>query len=1494
MEKLNNSEAELITGITDENKRKTQIKEVLDETVCWNLIDKYFRDDQYALVKHHTDSYDDFFDHRIKQIIVENNPIQIRKNFNSKTKSYDIEINLYIGGKDGNKIYLGSKPVVYDGDKSHYMTPNEARLRNMTYSTSISYDVDVEFIRKNITGVDEKGKELPSETKTEYIVENRSFGRFPIMTHSSKCVLRGLPSNTIHQMGECYNDNGGYFIIDGKEKAVIPQEKFADNMMYIREYKDDTSDYSYSCIMRTVSENASKPERTLKIHILQENDKYTMGNIVVDIPNVRKPVPLFILMRALGILSDKSIMETILLDLDKYKGLLPLLRPCVHDAGTIFTQQEALYFISILTKRNSIINTHDILMNYFLPQIGEDNYITKAYYLGYMVLELLLVSKKIKMPTDRDSFNFKRVELTGTLLSKLFKEYYLLQKRDIYLRIDKMIYFQHIKMVSEDIEKDDRVPDTSQVTSQDKEVAELDEDKFITMFTNHSNDFFSKKIIEKGFKDAFKGRWGSEKHTRRDGVVQDLNRLSLNSALSQLRKLNLPLDASAKVIGPRLLHGSQYGLIDPIDTPDGGNIGLHKYMSIATHVSSHIHIKNMISWLQQNFKEYIVDYHYEKSSYISSLVKIFVNERWIGSTSNPFELVSKFKLLRRIGCVHWSVSIAFHISKNGIYIYCDEGRLMRPLLYVENGKLSLQLNRQMYSKILSNDFKWNNIIRGTHDKKTDKYLTCLTDFEPETMDTNGNGGNGDEPIVNKNVLDLNELEKKYKTKMSVIDFMDTNECEVSIIAASEDKLNPETIGFTKYSHMEIHPSLLFGVMGNQVIYPENNPATRSLFFCGQSKQAVSLYHSNYQNRFDKTGIVLNYGQTPLVKSRYLEHIQRESQPYGENAIVAIMSYGGYNVEDAILVNKGALDRGLFRTTYFSCVEAREESTTVPESNQDSKIQQVKRGDNVIGKKPKVEYQYLDENGIIKEGTKLNDKIALIGKVIKNPETKDLIDASITPKKGQLGTVEKVFLSEDDEGFRIAKVKISEERIPALGDKMASRSGQKGTIGLIIPQEDMPFTKDGIVPDLIINPHAIPSRMTIGQIIECILGKICTNIGGFGDCTAYINKGDKSQIYGKILQDYGYSSSGNEILYNGYTGEQLKSDIFIGPTYYMRLKHMVKDKINYRARGPKQQLTRQTLQGRANDGGLRIGEMERDGIIAHGASCFLNESFMIRGDEYYMVVCNQSGTIAVYNTEKNAMYSLYSDGPLQFTEVANSDEKMVVKTISHHGRSFSIVRIPYTMKLLIQELQAMNIQMRLITEDNINRFDPITFSNNIGNLLNEENVTKSVNKALIHMKNIVDLGAQTPSPDNELNENNIIDVGDDKMNEIRGQHTPSNTPPNTNNSVQWQIPDTIEKNDNSSGDNSNEITINTVPWGPNNNSGSLNLKENGNTPTVVFQNDDGSIGKAKLQNKEDIINGVNSGASLLHKPDDEENNKGNDGDTEESEENETKKIVTIEP
>jgi hypothetical protein len=299
----------------------------------------------------------------------------------------------------------------------------------------------------------------------------------------------------------------------------------------------------------------------------------------------------------------------------------------------------------------------------------------------------------------------------------------------------------------------------------------------------------------------------------------------------------------------------------------------------------------------------------------------------------------------------------------------------------------------------------------------------------------------------------------------------------------------------------------------------------------------------------------------------------------------------------------------------------------------------------------------------------------------------------------------------------------------------SRAGQKGTLGLIIPEEDMPFTADGIRPDLIINPHALPSRMTIGQIVESLFGKVCTSYGAFGDCTAFQVKGSNHSTYAPLLIKSGFNSSGNQILYNGMSGEQLQADIYIGPTYYMRLKHMVKDKINYRARGPNEALTKQPVGGRANDGGLRIGEMERDGVLAHGMSYFLNESFLVRGDEYFIAVCNKTGTIAIYNESKNLFLSPQADGPIKFNK--NPDGSMNIQNISRFGRSFSILRVPYAFKLLVQELQIMNVQMRIITDDNVDQLLSMSYSDNINKLLHNDielhkNIAKvnSLNRAII--------------------------------------------------------------------------------------------------------------------------------------------------------------------
>lgn len=1231
------------------------------------IIDKLFEDNPNLLVNHHLDSFNEFFKNGIKRILREKNPIRIMKEQDIETGNFNLKCNLYLAGKDGNKIYYG-KPIIFDDGREHFMYPNEARLRNMTYGITIHYDVDLEFF------INEPGKEYPKIPTHTSTLTKMFLGRFPIMLFSDLCVLKNMASDVRFEMGECKNEHGGYFIIDGKEKVIVSQEKFADNMLYVRNKLDDL--YSHSADIRSVSEDASKPIRTLSVRILSPSAKYSNNQIVVILPNVRKPVPLFIVMRALGVLSDKSIIEHCLLDLNKYKGYIDLFIPCVHDAGMIFSREQALKYIATFTKHKTIPHAIEILTNYFLPHIGEMNFTAKAYYLGHMVRELLRVFTNDISPTDRDNFRFKRVELPGDLLYGLFNEHLNIQQKSIYQKIDKEYTYKK----------------------------GIYRSNFIGLIEQNYREFFEDRSIETGFRKAFKGNWGADASTKRIGVVQPLNRLSYSSALSHLRKINLPLDASAKIVGPRRLHSSQWGIIDPFDTPDGGNIGLHKHMSIAATITTNCSGKQISRWLRDRGIKYLE----EGTPSINSLMtKVMVNGNWIGVTNKPREIFEDIKESRKIGVIPLYTSVHWDISNDCIFIYTDSGRICRPVFYIgENGKVSYD-NPEMIKRLKDGEFTWNQLTSGFSKKLTSE--------------------NGEQCEI-RSIAELYGPAdvKSLNSQKGIIEYIDASEEEGLLIAFADSDLTKKS-----YTNVEIHPSLILGIMGNQVVFPENNPFARNLFACGQMRQAISLYHSNHQTRFDKMGVVLNYGQTPLVKSRYLEKITNEQHPYGENVIVAIMCYGGYNVEDSILFNEGSIKRGLFRTTYFNMYETKEESSTVNGSQVDSKFANVEKS-NVVGTRNGYDYSELDEHGLIKENTLLDERKILIGKITTNNDNPHMFsDASIVPKKGQTGYVDKSFITEGEEGFRLAKVRVRDERIPSIGDKFCSRCGQKGTIGLVIPEANMPFTKDGIRPDIIINPHALPTRMTIGQLVETLMGKACAMYGGFGDCTAFMNKGQKATSFGKLLTNVGFNSSGNQILYNGESGEQIGTEIFIGPTYYMRLKHMVKDKINHRAKGPRTILTRQTVQGRANDGGLRIGEMERDGVAGHGAAHFLQESLMVRGDQYYMAICNKSGMTAVYNQSHNLFLSPIADGPIRFA--GTLDNGMNIENITKYGRSFSIIKIPYAFKLLMQELGTMNVQMRLITEENIDQLSSMSFSDNIIKLTGESKTEKAIAKRDIKIK-----------------------------------------------------------------------------------------------------------------------------------------------------------------
>ena len=1359
----------------------------MDSNAIWKIIHTYFEDNPQSLVSHHLESYNDFFQKDIFQIFKEKNPVSLSTVLDTTTGDYKHKCNLYLGGKDGTKIYFG-KPVIYDESRSHYMFPNEARLRNMTYAMTVHYDIDVEFIDilapnelPNIIGDDvirthggslnelDEGKEsendysryrekpfrnFKSQSREEFAAgeaaeeeaakrgggpkkttrqDNRKkvtrdkrtikpfqmtpsvaaalreateksmmgnntqrrtitlsniyLGKFPIMLHSDFCVLKGLPKEVRHTMGECRNDVGGYFIIQGLEKTVITQEKFADNMVWIREGKETKDDdgnlvaateYLYSAEIRSVSENVAKPIRNLSVQLVAPTSKYTNLNIVVNIPNVRKPVPLFIVFRALGIMTDRKIIEMCLLNMDKYEHMIDLFIPSVHDTGSFTTQALAIEYIASLTKGMRTEHALEILADYFLPHIGEVNYTEKAFYLGNMVFRLLSVYTNLEQPTDRDNFKYKRLELVGSLMYDLFREYYNLQLKHIQVEFEKRILYSEILYAN---------------------------DLPLLVQTFHE-EILKNRIVENGFTKAFKGNWGAQTHTKRVGIVQDLNRLSFNTYLSHLRKTNLPMDAGSKLVEPRKLHCSQWGYIDPIDTPDGGNIGLHKSLSIMTQVTrGGKGIREpLVQWMREKISMKFVEECSTKM--LSFMTKIMINGYWAGSILDPLDCVKKIKLFRRNALLPIFMSVTFDIKTNTIFVYTDSGRVSRPIFYQDDDTKKMSFEHKELQELLSkteNKVRWNDLVTGFNKKRADVGFDPSTSRIYELFELY----EGIEKETNPQKLE------RFLVRKAMIDFIDCSESENAFICLNAEDYERHSL--KNYTHMEIHESLIFGNMCNLIVFPENNPPVRNSFSCGQSKQAVSLYHTNYQVRMDKTAVILNAGQIPLVKTRYLEHINHEENTYGINAMVAIMCFTGYNVEDAVLINEGALQRGLFHTTYFTTYQAHEETSKHAHVTTDLKFTNIENETEVIGTKPGYDYSKLDSHGIVREGTEVDDKTVLVGLTTTTSGSTKKVDGSKTTKKGQLGIVDKTFITEGEEGERIAKVRIREVRIPNLGDKFASRAGQKGTVGLVIPERDMPFTKDGIRPDMIINPHAIPSRMTIGHLVECLMGKACLSIGGFGDGTAFVNKGSKVRVFGDILSQMNYHSSGNELLYNGMTGEQMEAEIFFGPTYYMRLKHMVKDKINYRALGPRTALTKQPVSGRANDGGLRIGEMERDAVIAHGLTNFLTESMMERGDKYHVAICNNTGMLAICNPAKNLFMSPMADGPIKF--VGSLDGKEIhIENVTKYGRSFSVVSVPYSMKLLMQELQTINIQMRIITEDNLPQLENMMFSDNIHHLM----------------------------------------------------------------------------------------------------------------------------------------------------------------------------------
>jgi len=714
----------------------------------------------------------------------------------------------------------------------------------------------------------------------------------------------------------------------------------------------------------------------------------------------------------------------------------------------------------------------------------------------------------------------------------------------------------------------------------------------------------------------------------RTGVSQLLDRTNWLSMLSHLRRIVSSLARGQPNFEARDLHGTQWGRMCPFETPEGPNSGLVKNLALLAQISVGINESTVEKFVydQGVLKvEDIITKVTEEGEDIEKYLtwsKVYINGRLVGYYPDGKELAEKIREARRSNKLSDEINVAHIVTEyiNEVRINCDSGRVRRPLIVVKDGK------------------------------------PLVTEQDIER--------------VSKGEITFDDLVKEGK-----IEFLDAEEEENAYIA-----LNPEDLT-KEHTHLEIWPPAILGITASIIPYPEHNQSPRNTYQSAMAKQALGLYAANYQIRTDTRAHLLHYPQKPLVKSRMLDVIGYNERPAGNNAILAVMSYTGYNMEDAIIMNKSSVERGMYRSTFFRLYVTEE--VKYP-GGQEDKIMVPEAGTK--GYKGKDYYRLLEDNGIVPPEVDVKGGDVLIGKVSPPrflQEFKELApeqakrDTSIVTRHGEMGTVDLVLVTETAEGNKLVKVRVRDLRIPEIGDKFATRHGQKGVIGMLISQVDMPYTPKGVVPDIILNPHALPSRMTIGQIMEALAGKYAALTGKIADATPFIETPKINEIKKGILES-GFLPDGTEVVYDGRTGQKVKNRVLFGVVYYQKLHHMVADKMHARARGPVQILTRQPTEGRAREGGLRFGEMERDCLIGFGTAMLIKDRLLDNSDKVTVYVCDQCGYIGWYDRNKNKyVCPIHGD-----------------KTTLHP------VTVSYAFKLLLQELMSMVIAPKLILGDKI--------------------------------------------------------------------------------------------------------------------------------------------------------------------------------------------------
>ena len=1198
------SRQKYMTGV-DESRNKT-VYSTLDKefrtdnpfqdsdlkNIVWNMIDQYFQGPD-RLTQHHLHSFNHFINISVPKIIKESNPIVIKGGFVPTSGRYSIKYIIEFGN-----VYIGTPCLKENDGTTKIMFPSEARWRNLTYSSDISVDIH----HKMITYTD-TGEEIVKVFDTLKQISLRSI---PIMIKSEYCVLSCDQSGKLlSELGECEYEKGGYFIVKGAEKVLISQEKkFPNKLLCFSKNKSQTQ-HENKIEINSISRHNS----TMRFTHMFLDKKAGKKLISINLQPFKsdKPFPLFIVFRALGVETDKNIVELILYNYKsaKNKESFEILKDSLYEARSIRTQEMALLYLSnFLPKQKDYkdnseiddkhkINTVIELIETFLfPHVGTD-LMRKAWFLGMMAKKLLYTHVGILKYDDRDSFINKGIATSGELMEDLYRSNFIKLVRDIE------------KYVESDIRQRryDEVPTT--ILKKIK--------------TNN---------IESNIRLALStGTWGmkSQSNQTKKGIAQPLSRLSYASYISNLRRVHAPrAEKGGKITEPRKLHSTQWSKFCCSESPDGHVIGVVKNLSLQAMITIESDDEPIISILEE---EKITMLENVTPMQMDQEVRIFINGNPIGCTDEPDRVIGKLRHLRRSG-LYMYISITWNILEQEINILTSGGRIIRPVFIVSNNRLVI--TPEDFVMISEKKKSWNDLL-----------------FEGK------------------------------------IEYLDSCEEDTAMIAMSyNDLLNnsQDNEYFKTYTHAEIHPALIFGAVVCTIPFAENNYGPRIAFEAAQKKQAIcGSYTTNYRSRMDTSGMILRYAQLPIVSTRSAKYVHERDIPSGQNIIVAINCFKGFNQEDSIIFNESSLARGLLESVNYRTYKDNERKNQAS-LDEERFCKPVKYNSNgtlrTIGTNS-ASYNLLDDNGFIKVGSYVKNGDVLIGKVVPLKNTTEsgpkFKDASKTVTENTTGVVDCVYVNRDSDGYQFAKIRVRSKRTPNIGDKFTSRYGQKGTIGQIFAQENLPTTAEGITPDIIINPHAIPTRMTIGQLLECVSAKSAATYGYECDMTPFSsNSADTPAKLAEILKTAGYTEDGTEYLYNGCNGVKLKTKIFIGPTYYRRLKHMSEDKIHARGTGPLQLLTRQPPEGRKRDGGLRFGEMERDSMLGHATSGFIKERFFNSSDKHAVYICDMCGRIAI----------------------SNSIENIFVCTYCPESTSFNLVFMPYCAKLLVQELHSMGLDSRI--------------------------------------------------------------------------------------------------------------------------------------------------------------------------------------------------------